>query len=127
MLSCRADVAVAGVRMSFRTRVEEIIQHAIRQHYLSRQKPRVSKLHRMIALEAHKAGVPCPSRKAIDHRLKNIHPAVLLAEREGTKAANDRTRPVTGSLQAEHPLQIVQVDHTKVDVFVVDEKHRLPI
>jgi putative transposase len=108
-------------------KIEKIVEAAIREHYLSKQKPRVSKLHRLIALETHKAGMPCPSRKAIDYRLRNIHPAVLLSEREGAKAASDKMRPVIGSLQAQHPLQVVQVDHTKVDVFVVDEKHRLPI
>src|SRR5271166_2694354 len=98
------------------SKVEEIIKAAIQNHYLSKQKPRVSKLYQIIAQEVHKAGLPCPSRKALDFRIKAIDPRVLLAEREGSKAANDKTRPVTGSLQATHPLQIVQVDHTKVDV-----------
>ena len=58
------------------SRVEEIIQTAIRNYYLSKQKPRVSKLCRIIAQEVHKAGLPCPSRKAIDLRIKAIDPRV---------------------------------------------------
>ncbi len=109
------------------SQVESIIETAIRNHYLSKQKPRVSKLHQIIAIECHKAGLPTASRKAIDQRLKMIDPRVVLAEREGCKIADNKLRPVTGDLRADHPLQIVQVDHTKVDVFVVDEKYRLPI
>jgi len=107
--------------------VDQIIQTAIREYYLSRQKPNISKLCRTISMESHGAGVPCPSRKAIENRVKSLDPRVLLAEREGPKIANDKCRPVPGELRADHPLQIVQVDHTKVDVFVVDEKHHLPI
>ncbi|MGA9766417.1 MAG: Mu transposase C-terminal domain-containing protein [Rhodomicrobium sp.] len=108
-------------------KAEEIIKNAVQTYFLSSQKPRVSKLRQIIALEAYKAGLPCPSRKAIDLRIKSIDPRTFLAKREGTKAANDKTRPVTGCLQAARPLEIVQVDHTKIDVIVVDEKHRLPI
>lgn len=107
--------------------VSRIIENAIQDYYLNAQKPRVSKLRQIIALEANKAGLPCPSRKAIDNRIKNIDPRVLLARREGTKAANNISRPVIDSLRADRPLQIVQVDHTKVDVIVVDEKWRQPI
>jgi putative transposase len=107
--------------------VGRLIDRAIQTHYLSAQKPRISKLVQFIASESHKARLPCPSRTAIEKRLKTIDTRTLLHSREGLKAANDKTRPVTGSLIAEYPLQIIQVDHTKIDVFVVDEKHRLPI
>jgi putative transposase len=107
--------------------ISKIIENAIEQYYLTAQKPRVSKLHQIVALEARKAGLPCPSRKAIDNRLKTIDPRVLLTRREGSKFANDKTRPAVKTYRADYPLQIVQVDHTLADVFVVDEKYRLPI
>jgi putative transposase len=96
-------------------------------YYLSKQKPKISQLLRMIGSECHKAGLSCPSRKAVSQRVKTIHRRELLVEREGAKAANDTTRPVVGEFQAQRPLQVVQVDHTKVDVFVVDEQYRQPI
>jgi putative transposase len=107
--------------------VDRLIDRAIQSHYLSAQRPRISKLVQFIAAESHKAGLPRPSRTAIVRRVKAIDTRTLLHSREGLKAANDKTRPVTGSLIAERPLQIVQVDHAKVDVLVVDEEHRLPI
>jgi putative transposase len=34
---------------------------------------------------------------------------------------------VPGSFEFSRPLEVVQIDHTKADIFVVDEKTRLPI
>jgi len=50
-----------------------------------------------------------------------------MARREGRKAARDRFAPVTGSLEAARPLSIVQIDHTLVDVIIVDSITREPI
>lgn len=105
----------------------QLIDNAIYNYYLSAQKPRVSKLVQFISVESRKAGLSAPSRKAISNRINLFDKREILRSREGIKAANDATRPVTRSLLAEYPLQIVQVDHTKIDVIVVDEKHRLPI
>jgi transposase InsO family protein len=44
-----------------------------------------------------------------------------------TKAARDRFAPATGSLEADWPLSLVQIDHTLVDVIVVDKLTREPI
>lgn len=56
-----------------------------------------------------------------------IDARTLLAKREGAKTANDKLRPVIGQLTVERALACVQVDHTKVDVIVVDDDARLPI
>ena len=51
----------------------------------------------------------------------------VTARREGRKAARDRFAPAIGSLEAEWPLSLVQIDHTLVDVIVVDSVNRAPI
>jgi putative transposase len=43
---------------------------------------------------------------------------------EGAAAAGDRFRQVKGGLRTERPLQIVQIDHTKVDIMLVDDVTR---
>jgi len=50
-----------------------------------------------------------------------------MARREGRKAARDRFAPAVGSLEAAWPLSLVQIDHTLVDVIVVDSTKRAPI
>ena len=51
----------------------------------------------------------------------------MVAKREGRKAARDRYVPVVGSLEAHWPLSLIQIDHTLVDVIVVDSATRAPI
>jgi putative transposase len=55
------------------------------------------------------------------------HPLRFLPGGEGRKAARDRFTPATGSVEAPWPLSLVQIDHTLVDVIVVDTVTRLPI
>jgi putative transposase len=107
--------------------VVAIVEASIERWYLTSQKLKISKLERLIALEASKAGVQKPSRRAIERRIANIDLKRLLETREGPGVARDKAVPVIGQFTAVRPLETVQVDHTRVDVFVVDEKHRLPI
>jgi hypothetical protein len=41
--------------------------------------------------------------------------------REGVAVAGDRFRQVKVGLRTERPLQVVQIDHTKVDIMLVDD------
>ncbi|MGW9213303.1 hypothetical protein ACWGR4_40925 [Embleya sp. NPDC055664] len=72
-------------------------------------------------------GLPVPSRGAAARRIIGLDPVAVTTAREGGEAA----RPLR-SAGGEPPvvtglLEQVQVDHTPVDVIVVDERHRLPV
>jgi len=104
-----------------------LIDEVIETVYLTRQKLKVSDLLTEVRSRCHTAGLPPPSRKALRTRVRAKPPREVLARREGRKAARDRFGPVTGSLEAAYPLSLVQIDHTLVDVIVVDSVTRLPI
>jgi putative transposase len=107
--------------------VEEIIHTAIDEVYLTRQKPGLTALLGDIRRRCRALGIVSPSRKAVRLRLDALPAARVMARREGRKAARDRFAPVTGSLEAPWPLSLVQIDHTLVDVIVVDSVSRSPI
>lgn len=107
--------------------VEEIIERAIEELYLTRQKPGVSALLNEIRRCCRALGLPSPSRNAIRLRLAARSAAHIVSRREGRKASRDRFAPATGSLEAPYPLSLVQIDHTLVDVIVVDALTRKPI
>jgi putative transposase len=109
------------------TMVEEVIQTAIDEVYLTRQKPRVTVLVAEVHRRCRVLGLRTPSAKAVRRRLQGRPASELLARREGRKAARDRFGPVTGSPDAPWPLSLVQIDHTLVDVIVVDSITREPI
>lgn len=109
------------------TEVEEVITGAIEEVYLTRQRPSVRHLVREVEQRCRKLALPAPSRKAIQKRVNARAASEIIIRREGHKAARDRFAPVTGALEAPSPLHLVQIDHTLVDVVVVDSVTRTPI
>jgi len=107
--------------------VEDVIRTSIEEDYLTRKKPSVTVLVDKVRRRCKVLGLQPPSQKAVRFRLAARPAAEVMARREGRKAARDRFAPVTGSLDAPWPLSIVQIDHTLVDVIVVDSVTRQPI
>ena len=68
-----------------------------------------------------------PSYKTVRSRVMGIDLRRRTWLREGQKAAADKFRPVMGGLKATEPLSLVQIDHTLVDVIIVDELQRQPM
>jgi len=107
--------------------IESLIEEAIETVYLTRQRPKLMDLVTEIRRRCHALGLMAPSRKAITTRLRLKPRKDIVARREGRKASRDHFAPATGSLAAEWPLALVQIDHTLVDVIVVDSLTRTPI
>lgn len=107
--------------------VEAVIREALRKHYLTRQRKTTAAVHREITRACRTRGLPVPSLGAIVRRIAGLDPAAETTAREGADAARSlesaggRVPPITGVLEQ------VQIDHTVVDLIVVDEHHRLPI
>jgi len=107
--------------------VDTLIGEVIDAVYLTRQRPRIAHLIEEVRRRCIGEGLPVPSRKAITARLRARPAREVVAKREGRKAARDRYVPVVGSLEAHWPLSLIQIDHTLVDVIVVDSETRVPI
>lgn len=107
--------------------VEAVIREVLRKHYLTRQRKTIAAVHREITRACRARGLPVPSRGAIVRRVAGLDPHAATTAREGTDAARalesagGQVPPVTGVLEQ------VQIDHTVVDLIVVDERHRMPI
>ncbi len=118
-----------GVRGRSRIRcdIEALVGEVIEAIYLTQQRPKIMDLVTEIRRRCHALGMTPPSRKAITARVRSRPRKEVVARREGRKAARDRFAPAIGSLQAVWPLSLVQIDHTLVDVIVVDSVTRAPI
>lgn len=68
-----------------------------------------------------------PSIRRLGRWLETKDQVELLRRREGAKKSEPVFLPAPGGLEAAAPLGIVQIDHTKVDLTVVDPVIRLPI
>lgn len=110
-----------------RPELDVLIDDAIESFYLTRQRPTVMDLVEEIRVRCFALGLTPPGRKAVTARVRAKPADVVMRSREGKKATDDRFRPVMGALEAPAPLSLVQIDHTLVDVIVVDSVTRLPI
>ncbi len=108
-------------------RVERLISDVIRDVYLTKVRAKKEEVVRMVGLRCAAQGLKAPSRKPILSRLKKLDPRQVIKARLQPGEAASLCNFVPGSYQIHRALEIVQIDHTPMDVMVVDEAHRLPI
>lgn len=107
--------------------IAAIIEGCIERFYLTRQKLSGAALFDAVGHECRKAGLKPPSLQAIRRRVAVQAAADVVRAREGAAVATQRFRPVPGSLKTAWPLDVLQMDHTPMDLIVVDEIARKPI
>jgi len=107
--------------------IEAVIAEAIEGFFKSRQKPSINALHKEVRRRCAQQGLRAPCWTSVRDRVAVIDPAELVTAREGAKAARSRYQPVPGTYRIERAFEVVQIDHTLVDVIVVDRLHRQPL
>jgi len=107
--------------------VEAVVRELLRTRYLTRQKRSMAAVHRELARICRSRGWRVPSRGTLARRVAMLDPVRAATSRQSADAARALHSAggvppaVTGLLEQ------VQIDHTVVDLVVVDERHRLPI
>ena len=107
---------------------EAVVRDAIASVYLQREKPRLSDLLKEIERQCQRKGLSVPNFRTVKRRIDAIDAKEHVRKRSGAKVARDRFRPTRVLSTADLlPLERVQIDHTRIDVVVVNEGDRLPI
>jgi len=110
-------------------KVEKIIDAAIKKIYLTAERPDVAAVVEEVNLQCFNSkikGKPAPN--TIRARVSVLSDRLKLEKREGRKRAAEKYEPLKGHFPgADCPLAVAQIDHTPMDVIVVDEEHRQPI
>ncbi|QMT34090.1 DDE-type integrase/transposase/recombinase [Conchiformibius steedae DSM 2580] len=108
--------------------VEKIIQEVIEVDYLSTQRKSIRKIITEIARRCHEQHYPIPHANTIRARIKKISPQIQAAKRLSRQIADVQFSPLQGNFpNADYPLAVVQIDHTKLDIILVDDISRQPI
>ncbi len=111
----------------FDIEVEKIIQKIIKTRYLNKQQRSVIRCHRELKIACDAAKLPVPSYGAFRSRILKLNPYEADKARLGDNKALSK-REVRGSVPgANYPYALLQIDHTQVDVILVDDLHRLPL
>jgi hypothetical protein len=101
--------------------IEAKIDTAIEAVYLKPERPTLRRTLREVRQDCRDAGLTPPSIKALRARVSARSLRERAAARDGTETAGNQFHQVHGGLRTGRPLQIVQIDHTKVDIMLVDD------
>ena len=107
-------------------KVNAIIEAAIKKIYLKAERPDVAAVVEEVRLQCFKSKIKKqPHADTIRQRVAALPDRLKLDKREGRKAAAEKYEPTRGHFPgADFPLAVAQIDHTPMDVIVVDEEHR---
>jgi len=122
LLSRKPGQAKGAQRLGAALEVQ--IEAAIEAVYLRRERPTLKKVWRQLWANCRAAGLTPPSMKALRARVSARSLRERVRARDGAAAASDQFRQIKGGLRTERPLQVVQIDHTKVDLMLVDDVTR---
>lgn len=108
--------------------VEAIITSAIESEYLTRNSKSISHICGGIKQKCLKANLPPPHSNTVRHRIQQLSEELRISRRQGKPAATQQFSPIRGNFPgADYPLSVVEIDHTKMDIILVDDIHRRPI
>ena len=122
MLLRRPGQATGGRRLD--PAIEARIEAGIDAIYLKPERPTVKRLFGQVRQTCVAAGLKPPSMKALRARITARSLRERMKAREGATVAGNHFRQVKVGLRTERPLQVVQIDHTKVDIMLVDDATR---
>ncbi len=106
----------------------KILDSVIEELYLTKQRISVQKAYYELVRRCNNAGVETPHINTLRNRIKAISKQHLITKRFGAKTAKKLYSTTKSKYNhAQYPLSIVQIDHTKLDIILVDEEDRQPI
>lgn len=105
-----------------------VIDKAIREFYLTKQRPTVQATIREVVKRCNQLKISHPSQNTIRRRISKLSEEEYLKGRGQRKTARQKFEQKSGHFpDADFPLAAVQIDHTPMDVIIVDDKYRHPI
>ena len=108
-------------------KVEAIMRYVITKVYYKEERPRAGIAYKAVELCCKKRGLKIPSFDTFKSRIairEGLVSATLRGEINKAKSRRLSGESITG---ADCPNALVQIDHTLVDIQLVDEEHRIAI
>lgn len=106
----------------------ELVNQVINDFYLHKQRPSIEQTIREVQRVANLKGIESPSRRTIRKRILSISEEDRLRKRGQKEKAKNKFTPKPNHFpNVDFPLSVIQIDHTPVDLIIVDNKYRKPI
>lgn len=108
--------------------LNQIIQQAIQKEYLNEKKPSIAKTIAEVVDQCTRQKIEAPHENTIRRKIEALDEYKVMKARLGNQAAQDKYKAAAGSFpNADYPLAYVQIDHTPLDIEIVDDKYRQAI
>ena len=105
--------------------VEPLVDQAVQTILMKRTPGSFANARRKIKGECNAKKLPVPATSTIRTRFLKISEVERITARKGKRAAKEKTKPIKGTFPgADFPLAVVQIDHTPLDIIIVDEQTR---
>lgn len=107
--------------------VESIISDVIHSEFLSGHRSNAVIVQEEIEARCKKLGVTPPHINTVRNRIKSLPKLLRLRKRQERQVAKGY-EPLRGQFPgADSPLSYVQIDHTRLDIILIDDTYRQPI
>jgi len=107
---------------------ERLLNSCIRGFYLRPERPSLAALVQEIRRQFSAQQLSVPHYRTVKRRIEALDLRLVMQKREGSKRAREMFGLVNiSTFKPEWPMEVLQMDHTPMDVIVVDNDRRLPI
>ncbi|MFX4239906.1 Mu transposase C-terminal domain-containing protein [Aliarcobacter butzleri] len=103
---------------------DEIIDIVLKEYYLTNLKPTVSRTYEEVVIRCKNAKIKPPSQVTVRRRVNSLSEKLVLKKRIGKNEAEKLEINKKEYPDGLYPLHILQIDHTKVDIILVDDEYR---
>ncbi|WP_323651880.1 Mu transposase C-terminal domain-containing protein [Aliarcobacter butzleri] len=103
---------------------DEIIDIVLKEYYLTNLKPTVSRTYEEVVIRCKNAKIKIPSEVTVRRRVNSLSEKLVLKKRIGKNEAEKLDINKKEYPDGLYPLHILQIDHTKVDIILVDDEYR---
>ena len=105
--------------------LDHIVKQAIQEEYLNAKKPSIAKTISYVEAECSRYKIEPPHENTIRRKIDALNQYEVIKSRLGKKALQDKFGSAAGNFpNADYPLAYVQIDHTPLDIEVVDDEFR---
>ncbi len=106
----------------------KVIEDVVEELYLTKQRTGFPKIYKTIKSECKKLNLTPPHENTVRNRIKAIDPKFAMKKRFSHKKANEEFGNFEGEYpEGNFPLEVYQIDHTPLDIMLVDPIFRKPI
>jgi putative transposase len=96
----------------------------LNEYYLTKLKPKMQRAYELIVTKCKQADVKAPSQSSVVRRINALSESQALRRREGKKAVEKFEINQGEYPDGLYPLHVLQIDHTRADVILVDDEYR---